>query len=103
MMNSSNFFLCCLVTVALYFTFHHTGPSLDVMPKPGRKLSMSIPLVQHEDHKIKVADEAMESSSAEDDPMALQYTSNSSNPHDLVYHIDYHGVTTHPTPKHPRP
>ncbi|KAK4257769.1 hypothetical protein QN277_007313 [Acacia crassicarpa] len=103
MMNTSNFFLCCLLTVALYFLFHHTSPSLEVMPKSVRKLSMSVPVVQHEYHKIEVADEAMKSSSAEDDPTALEYTSNRSNPHDLVYHTDYHGVTTHPTPRHPKP
>lgn len=52
---------------------------------------------------MQVADEATEGLSSEDDPMALEHPSNSSNPHDLVYHIDYHGVTTHPTPKHPKP
>ncbi|RZB55416.1 hypothetical protein D0Y65_044981 [Glycine soja] len=49
------------------------------------------------------ADKAMESTPANEDSMTPEYNSNSYSPHDLVFHIDYHGVTTHPTPKHPKP
>lgn len=52
---------------------------------------------------MQEADGAMESYPTKEDSMTLEYTNNSSSPHDLVYHIDYHGVTTHPTPKHPKP
>lgn len=53
---------------------------------------------------MQVADmEAMESTPTKEDFMTLEYSDNSYSPHDLVYHTDYHGVTTHPTPKHPKP
>lgn len=51
---------------------------------------------------MQVADEAMESTPAKED-FTIEYTDNSYSPQDLVYHTDYHGVTTHPTPKHPKP
>ena len=54
-------------------------------------------------HKMQGADKAMESTPANEDSMTPEYNSNSYSPHDLVFHIDYHGVTTHPTPKHPKP
>ncbi|KAF7806710.1 putative transmembrane protein [Senna tora] len=102
-MNSSHFFLFCLFTVAIYFLSHHTSSSVDVIPRPARKLSTSIPVVNHEHSKSEVADEAMDIYPDKADSVTLEYTSNSSSLHDLVYHIDYHGVTTHPTPKHPKP
>jgi len=48
-------------------------------------------------------DKATESTPVNEDSRIPDYTGNSYGPHDLVYHIDYHGVTTHPTPKHPTP
>ncbi|XP_027332042.1 uncharacterized protein LOC113847256 [Abrus precatorius] len=105
MMSSSVFLLYCFLTFSLYSLSQHTSYSLTVMPT--RKLSMSDPAIDHEHHeaqyKLQRADKAMESTPAKEDATTLEYTSNSYNPHDLVYHIDYHGVTTHPTPKHPRP
>lgn len=56
---------------------------------------------------MQVADAAMESESSfadKEDPMELEeYEGNNNNGHDTVYTIDYHGVTTHPIPKHPKP
>ena len=46
---------------------------------------------------MQVAEEAM----AKEEPVTAENTSNGLR--DVVYHIDYHGVTTHPIPKHPKP
>ncbi|KAK7329712.1 hypothetical protein VNO77_23887 [Canavalia gladiata] len=100
-MSSSVFLLYCLLTISLYSLSQHTSYSLNVTPT--RKLSMSAPVKDHEHHEAQGADKAMESTLTKEDAMTLEYTSNSYSPHDLVYHIDYHGVTTHPTPKHPKP
>lgn len=65
---------------------------------------MSAPIHDHKtQYTMQGVDEATGSTPAEEDSMTPDYTSNSYSSHDLVYHIDYHGVTTHPTPKHPRP
>ncbi|KAH1216277.1 hypothetical protein AAZX31_13G085800 [Glycine max] len=102
MMSSSIFLLCCLLIFSLYSLSQHTGYSLDATPT--RKLSMPAPVHDHKtQHKMQGADKAMESTPANEDSMTPDYTSNSYSPHDLVFHIDYHGVTTHPTPKHPKP
>ncbi|KAJ1400655.1 hypothetical protein SESBI_29346 [Sesbania bispinosa] len=98
MKSSSIFLLCCLLILSLYSLSQHTSYSLDVTPT--RKLSMSAPAY---DHNTQVADEAMQSTRANEDFVTLEHTSNSYSHHDLVYHTDYHGVTTHPTPKHPKP
>jgi len=54
-------------------------------------------------YKMQGVDKATESTPVNEDSRIPDYTGNSYGPHDLVYHIDYHGVTTHPTPKHPTP
>lgn len=53
---------------------------------------------------FKVADEETRELKLED-LVSLKYTTRIDDSDQLVYHIDYHGVTTHPTPtpKHPRP
>ncbi|KAK7388173.1 hypothetical protein VNO78_22982 [Psophocarpus tetragonolobus] len=102
MMSSSIFLLCCLLTFYLYALSQHTGYSLDATPT--RKLSMPDPVhEQKTQYKMQGADKAMESTPANEDSTTPDYTSNSYSPNDLIYHIDYHGVTTHPTPKHPKP
>jgi hypothetical protein len=56
-------------------------------------------------YKMQV-DEKMKGSTVQEGSMALTRTSSREKlDHELVYHIDYHGVTTHPTPtpKHPKP
>lgn len=55
-------------------------------------------------HEMQVADEETRELKLED-LVSLKYTTRIDDSDQLVYHIDYHGVTTHPTPtpKHPRP
>jgi hypothetical protein len=51
-------------------------------------------------------DEEMKGSTVQEGSMALKRTSSHGyNSDELVYHVDYHGVTTHPTPtpRHPKP
>lgn len=53
---------------------------------------------------MQVADEGVENPTAKGDSVTVEYRSNNGDsPRDPVYHTDYHGVTTHPTPKHPKP
>ena len=51
------------------------------------------------------ADEEMKLSTTQEDSIAVENRRGSNNLEETVYHIDYHGVTTHPTPtpKHPKP
>lgn len=53
---------------------------------------------------MQVAEE-MKGSNVQDGLMAVKGRRREDNLDELVYHIDYHGVTTHPTPtpKHPKP
>ncbi|KAK7265356.1 hypothetical protein RJT34_32975 [Clitoria ternatea] len=102
MMSSYIFLLYCLLAFSLYSPSQHKGYSLDV--KLTRKLTMSIPVQHHEtQHNMQEADKAMDSTLAKEDSVTPENISNSYTPPDLIYHIDYHGVTTHPTPKHPKP
>ncbi|XP_019433025.1 PREDICTED: uncharacterized protein LOC109339933 isoform X2 [Lupinus angustifolius] len=105
MMTSSIFLIYCLCLLIFtsYFLTQHVGYSLHVMP--ARKLSMLAPAHENKYHNTQVADEEMESIPAKEDSMTVEYNGNSYSysAHDLVYHTDYHGVTTHPTPKHPKP
>ncbi|GAU34761.1 hypothetical protein TSUD_205650 [Trifolium subterraneum] len=103
MMSSSIFLLCCLLTLSLYSISQHTSYSYSLDFTPARKLSMTAPGHDHKYHEIQVADEGIESAPANADVTTLEITGNIYSPHDLVYHTDYHGVTTHPTPKHPKP
>ncbi|OIW18711.1 hypothetical protein TanjilG_13463 [Lupinus angustifolius] len=103
-MTSSIFLLYCLflLTFTSYFLTQNTNYSLLVIP--ARKLSISAPAHDHKYHKTQVAYEEMESIPEKEDSMTVEYNKgNSYSPNDIVYHTDYHGVTTHPTPKHPKP
>ncbi|KAE9602453.1 hypothetical protein Lal_00050014 [Lupinus albus] len=102
-MTSSIFLLycLCLFTFTSYFLTQNTSYSLYAMP--ARKLSISAPAHEHNYHKTQVPYEEMESIPDKEDSITVEYKGNSYSPNDLVYHTDYHGVTTHPTPKHPKP
>lgn len=49
--------------------------------------------------------EEMKGSTIQEGSMAKESPSSGYNLDELVYHVDYHGVTTHPTPtpRHPKP
>lgn len=54
---------------------------------------------------MQVIDGDSETSMVQENPVSNKYASINSNIDDIVYQIDYHGVTTHPTPtpRHSKP
>lgn len=70
-----------------------------------REQRMSSVTLRDEHENTKVLDEKPEQATIKEDSRQLAYPSSTDNLDDLVYHVDYHGVTTHPTPtpKHPKP
>ncbi|RXH78541.1 hypothetical protein C1H46_012259 [Malus baccata] len=68
---------------------------------------MSLTHNKDEYQKFKVIDEDGESeaSKVKEIPLAIKHANSNNDLDELVYHIDYHGVTTHPnpTPRHPTP
>ena len=47
---------------------------------------------------MQEVDEKMKKSTMQEDPIAVEQKSSSENLEENVYHIDYQGVMTHPTP-----
>ncbi|PON37600.1 hypothetical protein PanWU01x14_318810 [Parasponia andersonii] len=70
-----------------------------------RKLGMSSPIRIDEHQNIKVAEKDSKTSTLEENSMTIIHESSDNNMDEVVYHTDYHGATTHPTPtpKHPKP
>ncbi|GLT36055.1 hypothetical protein SLA2020_104600 [Shorea laevis] len=65
---------------------------------------MSLPDQKDSNPKMKVVMEDAKQSWIQNS-VALQYSRSHDDSDELVYHTDYHGVTTHPTPipRHPKP
>ncbi|KAG6649262.1 hypothetical protein I3843_07G196400 [Carya illinoinensis] len=114
MRSSRIVFLSCLLSTAFYFcspTLITTSSSFIELPagRPSvRKLSMLSPYDKHKYHKVKIGEDQIKgSSTVAEGSMALKRTRSGQDnlDHEFVYHIDYHGVTTHPTPtpRHPKP
>ncbi|GLT72762.1 hypothetical protein SLA2020_446660 [Shorea laevis] len=111
-MKSSYIIFLCLLTAVFYMfsliiSISSSSSSLSLIPerRPMRKLGMLVPHDKHKCHKMKV-DEEKKGSTVQEGSKALTRTSSGENlDHELVYHTDYHGVTTHPTPtpRHPKP
>lgn len=51
----------------------------------------------------QVLDEKAKKTTIKEDSSKLEHPSSNDNLDGLAYHIDHHDMTTHPTPKHPRP
>ncbi|XP_021300018.1 uncharacterized protein LOC110428503 isoform X2 [Herrania umbratica] len=114
-MRPPHFILLCLLTAVLYLLSpYNEFPNLASSPSSifltGRRSlrGLKMPLPDHQNRYLKsevAVDVALQSAAT--DSMALRYSRSHSNDNmeDLVYYIDYHGVTTHPTPtpKHPKP
>ncbi|CAL8990369.1 unnamed protein product [Prunus brigantina] len=106
MMKSLYIIILCFLIAVLYFSSHNiSSSSLAFLPgrKPMRKLSMPLTNNKHVYQKLKVIDGKSETSMVEEIPVATKYANSNSDLDELIYHIDYHGVTTHPTPRHPKP
>ncbi|XVF63484.1 hypothetical protein PTKIN_Ptkin09bG0090300 [Pterospermum kingtungense] len=92
--------LLCLLATALDLLSSSSSSTISLS---GRKsLKMSLPHYKNRYHNAKVVDEAAWESSGKS-LMGLQYSNMDEEDEIVNYHIDYHGVTTHPTPtpKHP--
>ncbi|KAJ6408027.1 hypothetical protein OIU84_011353 [Salix udensis] len=82
----------------------HPGDSAKVLGRRSmREQRMPSVTLTDEHENTKVLDEKTEQTTIKEDSRKLEYPGSSDNLDDLVYHVDYHGVTTHPTPKHPEP
>ncbi|KAF8033646.1 hypothetical protein BT93_C0048 [Corymbia citriodora subsp. variegata] len=102
--------LCLLITTAFYLCPSSSSPAEpSVLHDMGRQAMMTrdldMPFVNRKlkSHNIKVVDDKSKKSNVRQGGFELQTWINNDNTDDLVYHTDYHGVTTHPTPtpKHP--
>ncbi|KAG6698657.1 hypothetical protein I3843_08G030300 [Carya illinoinensis] len=108
MKSSSIIFLCLLMTIFSHIfptiSTPSPSPSLILLQRrlPMRKLSMLLPYDKHKYHKIQDGEE-MKGSTIEEGSVAFKSTSSRDNLDEIVYHIDYHGVTTHPTPTPKQP
>ncbi|RVW76685.1 uncharacterized protein LOC100852603 [Vitis vinifera] len=112
-MKSSRILLLCLLTTAFYLLHQHSSiastssSSLNFLPgrRHVRELSMSFSNRKNEYQEIQDVDDEMKPSTMQEDSIAVEHRSSSKNLEEIVYHIDYHGVMTHPTPtpKHPKP
>ncbi|MFQ6639932.1 hypothetical protein Gotur_016176 [Gossypium turneri] len=88
------FILLCLFTAAFYLLSSSSSSSSLILLTGRRSLEMSLPHHKYIYPKAKVVDgSSWEGSNGHMDDEIVNY------------HLDYHGVTTHPTPtpKHPKP
>ncbi|XP_059624558.1 uncharacterized protein LOC132267412 [Cornus florida] len=105
-MRSSNIIVFCLLATAFYFLSHTISSSSPPTFLPGRRslrtLNMSSSNRQDEYQQVKVNAEIKRSIKNLEDSMAIEHGIKE-DAEELLYHIDYHGVMTHPTPipKHP--
>ncbi|XWS22012.1 hypothetical protein CRYUN_Cryun30bG0107000 [Craigia yunnanensis] len=103
--------LLCLLASAFYLFSSSSSFSSSNYLTGRRSLTISLPLQKSRYPKEKVVDEGWQSSRK--GSMWLKYSRRKENMDEkeedkvVNFHIDYHGVTTHPTPtptpKHPIP
>ncbi|KAM7460931.1 hypothetical protein LguiA_029052 [Lonicera macranthoides] len=115
MMRSSSsyyliFFLLCFLATSLYLA-SPTNTNTTIIPSstsaltflPGmRAIKVSSSSQQHPPSQVTGETETFTNQAKF---MEKEYRSINNDPEELAYHIDYHGVSTHPTPnpKHPTP
>ncbi|CAK9157513.1 unnamed protein product [Ilex paraguariensis] len=110
-MRSSLIISLCLLVSVLYFVPHSVSSSpLIFLPgrRPIRELRFSSSIQPGSRHKIKIDGEMKRTTNqdrSDSTSTEMKRASRNGVADELLYHIDYHGVTTHPTPtpKHPRP
>ncbi|KAJ8749756.1 hypothetical protein K2173_012307 [Erythroxylum novogranatense] len=99
-----------LLKTASYLVSSNKGSSSSVIfleaRRSMREQAMS-PLISHRNGPEKTEVCSFSDTASQKDSKKHEPLSSSKHLDDLVYHIDYHGVTTHPTPtpapKHPKP
>ncbi|KAJ0090711.1 hypothetical protein Patl1_14135 [Pistacia atlantica] len=94
----------CLLTIAMYFVSQNIGSSASTTFYTRRRNMKEMKMSSPNCHKV-IDDEAKQSKDQDGCSTAMEYEATANHLEDIVYHIDYHGVTTHPTPtpKHPKP
>ncbi|XP_024020706.1 uncharacterized protein LOC112091398 [Morus notabilis] len=110
-MRSLGIIFFSLLIALVYFSSQNISSSLsppNFLPKarqPPRKLRVSSSALVHEHRKLEVTDEDLKTSISEEISTENKHEKSGDSIDEVVYHIDYHGVTTHPTPtpRHPRP
>ncbi|KAG8639872.1 uncharacterized protein LOC110600174 isoform X2 [Manihot esculenta] len=98
-----------LLTTTMYFSSYNISiSSPSVIFLKGRRSMREqriLPLHRNVQDKNKAFDEETKQMTIQEHVRVRAHQHLSNNDLDLVYHIDYQGVTTHPipTPKHPKP
>ncbi|GMN55320.1 hypothetical protein TIFTF001_024434 [Ficus carica] len=108
-MRSLSIIFFCLLVALVYLSSQNIGPpspSPNFLPKarhPSRKLLVPSLTHFHQHRELEVIDEDSKTSTDEESATGNEHGSSSDTIDEVVYQIDYHGVTTHPspTPKHP--
>ncbi|KAK9269398.1 hypothetical protein L1049_001171 [Liquidambar formosana] len=112
MMKSSHAIFFCLLTTALYIlsqtitsSSSSSSSSSSLNYFPGGRFMEELSTSKIEYRKAKVLVDNTMRSTMQEGSIAVEHSSSGENLDALVYHTDYHGVTTHPspTPKHPKP
>lgn len=101
-MKSLHFIFFCMITISVSFFSKSTGSSAASTFYSGRRTLIEVPIASpnHKNpfHKTQAIDDKTKQST-------VKYAASTNDYDEIVYHIDYHGVTTHPTPtpRHPKP
>lgn len=102
-------FFCLLVTAFHFSTQNITASSLSSpISLRGRRVLQGLSLSfnkKDEYQEVKVMNEKRKLSTIQDEFMEFEIPKDAMEEDEFAYHVDYHGVTTHPnpTPKHPKP
>ncbi|KAL9442297.1 hypothetical protein AB3S75_018229 [Citrus x aurantiifolia] len=101
-MKSLHFIFFCMITISLYLFSKSTASSAASTFYPGRRTFTEVPISppnqKNPHHNTQAIDDKTKQST-------VKYAASTDDFDEIVYHIDYHGVTTHPTPtpRHPKP
>uniref|UniRef100_A0A2P2N7R5 Transmembrane protein n=1 Tax=Rhizophora mucronata TaxID=61149 RepID=A0A2P2N7R5_RHIMU len=103
----------CLLLITTLCIFSHSinsssPASPGVFPTVRRSMREKVMSSFHRRNgfeKTMVPEDETEQVAIQQDSEQLEFVSSINHVDDLHYHIDYHGVTTHPnpTPRHPKP
>ncbi|GAB4853489.1 hypothetical protein Ancab_017680 [Ancistrocladus abbreviatus] len=107
----------CILSAVLYIYFRNAHihpsvpslltslPSMPAQERISRRELRTYFTQDDETEKTKVFDEEMQRSRYQEGYSEAERETRGQNESELIYHIDYHGVMTHPTPtpKHPKP
>ncbi|KAL9442298.1 hypothetical protein AB3S75_018229 [Citrus x aurantiifolia] len=105
-MKSLHFIFFCMITISLYLFSKSTASSAASTFYPGRRTFTEVPISppnqKNPHHNTQCEMQAIDDKTKQS---TVKYAASTDDFDEIVYHIDYHGVTTHPTPtpRHPKP